>query len=612
MLFENRPAAIHRIMVTVSCAILSLHTIPASAQTAIPLTDLSVFKTTGKTWAIGAGASADITKADALSVTPGTGVLANLPGTGGADLFTTAEYGDIDLEVDYMMAKGSNSGIYLQGRYEVQLLDSWTVKNPTSGDNGGIYHRWNESKPEAEKGYEGYAPRMNASKAPGLWQQLRISFQAPRFDAAGKKVENAKFIRIELNGVVIHENVSLSGPTRGAMSNDEAATGPLRLQGDHGPVAFKNMRIISFDKKRPEFSNISYAVYKGRYVDTFDLKKSPPEAKGTTVSLSAGSINNLPKEYFIRYTGTISIKEPGDYSFNLGVPGGRGIMKINDKPVGGGGRQRGRTGQQLLQAGDFPFELLYAKNDEWADRSLGITIAGPGIREYVLGDVNAGGRQIVDPILVPAAENTILRSFMDLPGSVRVVHAVSVGSPDNVHYTYDMDKGSIVQAWRGGFLDATPMWYDRGDGSTRPLGDVQRFGKPSFTLAALATPQDPWIADSAADFVIKGYRVDKSNQPTFMYTKGGAQVEDSIRVLNSGEGFSRQISIRNGTVTYYAKLAEAGSIENINGLYEIDNKSYYIRIDDAGAVKPLIRTNNAGRKELLVPVQQKLRYAIIF
>jgi hypothetical protein len=415
----------------------------------VPLNDLTAFKTTGKTWKIGAAVASDFTKANDLSLKEGTGVLANLPGGGGADLYTTAEYGDIDLELDYMMAKGSNSGIYLQGRYEVQLMDSWGVKAPTAGDNGAIYQRWDESRPAGQMGYEGHAPRQNATKAPGLWQRMRISFQAPRFDATGKKVENAKFIRIELNGVAIHEDVELSGPTRGAMNADERPTGPLRFQGDHGPVAFRNLKITSFDKPRPEFSDVKYAVYRGRFYDTLDLKKLPPEARGTLGNLSATSIQNVPSEFFIKYTGKINIKEPGEYAFNLMVPGGRGILRINDQPLNQQGfRQRATIN---LPAGEAPFELLYAKTQDWTNRALSVGIAGPGIREFSLGDVVAGSGFNVDPILVEAPVNRILRSFMDIPGNIRVVHAVSVGSPDAVHYTYDMDKGAIIQTWRGDF-----------------------------------------------------------------------------------------------------------------------------------------------------------------
>ena len=97
-------------------------------------------------------------------------MLVNLPDKKhkGEDLYTLAGYGDIDLELEYLMASGSNSGIYLQGRYELQLEDTWGAQNIRSGSNGGIYEHWDDSKPEGQKGYSGYAPRQNASRAPGM------------------------------------------------------------------------------------------------------------------------------------------------------------------------------------------------------------------------------------------------------------------------------------------------------------------------------------------------------------------------------------------------------------------------------------------------------------
>src|SRR5687768_2441991 len=116
-------------------------TYQVSAQSEVPLTDLSYFKNPGKSWLIAGDVSADLNKNNTLTTSQGTGILVNLPGTQapGADLFASSEHGDADVELDFMMAKGSNSGIYLQGRYEVQLLDSWTAKTPGSGDLGGIY-----------------------------------------------------------------------------------------------------------------------------------------------------------------------------------------------------------------------------------------------------------------------------------------------------------------------------------------------------------------------------------------------------------------------------------------------------------------------------------------
>ncbi|MGI8634749.1 MAG: 3-keto-disaccharide hydrolase, partial [Segetibacter sp.] len=260
-----------------------------TAQTTVTLSDLSFFQGAGSTWRIVGDVRGDIAQKAVLTTTPGTGVLVNITdfNNPGQDLISKLQHGDMDLELDYMMALGSNSGIYMQGRYKIQLLDSWGVVNPTSGDNGGLYERWNEGKPEGQKGYEGHAPRQNASRAPGLWQHMRISFQAPRFNAGGTKIENAKILRVELNGVAIQENVELSGPTRGALDNNEVLMGPLRLQGDHGPVAFRNIKITTYDKPRPEILDLKYSIYKGKYDADQDYKNVPPEAQGSTVILSS-------------------------------------------------------------------------------------------------------------------------------------------------------------------------------------------------------------------------------------------------------------------------------------------------------------------------------------
>lgn len=584
-----------------------------SAQTAWPLTDLSLFQTPGPSWKLAGNVQADLNRDNVLMTTEGTGILINLPDkkAEGKDLFTTAQHSDADLELDYMMAKGANSGIYLQGRYEIQLMDSWGVANPRAGDNGGIYERWDERKPEGQKGYEGHAPRQNASRAPGLWQHLKISFQAPRFDSSGRKIENARILRVELNGVTIQENVELSGPTRGAMENNEVTTGPLRIQGDHGAAAFRNIRLTNYDKPRPELLNLKYTLYKGKYEDEPDYKKLPPEAEGTSVILSS-NISNVANEFLIRYTGTLRVKEPGEYRFNLSVPGGRGAMRLNNKAVVPVGARRG-TGTITLPAGDIPFELLYSKFVDFAKPALGLAVAGPGVREYVISDENVSSNDPVDPILIHAPLNTILRSFMDLSDSIRVTHAVNVGSSQQVHYTYDMDNGAIVQVWRGDFLDATPMWHSRGDGSSRPVGMVQRFGKPVPAIKMLSTPDAAWSADTTgSNYRPKGYILDEAKRPVFRYLLQNTMVTDATRVLDNGGGLHREITLQNGIPNLFFRLAQAATIEApSDGLYLLNDKSYYIRIEDAGGAKPVIR-DAAGGKELLIPIQSKLVYSILF
>ncbi len=173
-------------------------------------------------------------------IQPGQGVLVNGKSGRTTNLISDFEHGDVEAHVEFCVPQNSNSGIYFMGRYEIQVFDSWGVEKPTHSDCGGIYERWKDGQ-----GYEGHAPRANPSKAPGEWQTFEVVFRAPRFDVAGNKTENARFIKVTHNGQVVHQNVEVTGPTRAAIYEDvpEAKRGPLMLQGDHGPVAYRNIRL---------------------------------------------------------------------------------------------------------------------------------------------------------------------------------------------------------------------------------------------------------------------------------------------------------------------------------------------------------------------------------
>ena len=135
------------------------------------------------------------------------------------------------VEVEFIIPKGSNSGVYLMGEYEVQIIDSFGKADDQlkPGDMGGIY--------------TAAAPKKNACKKPGEWQKFVIDFQAPKFDADGKKTANGKFLKVTFNDVVIHENVEVTKSTGGGLTGKEVASGPLMFQGDHGPVAFRGVKI---------------------------------------------------------------------------------------------------------------------------------------------------------------------------------------------------------------------------------------------------------------------------------------------------------------------------------------------------------------------------------
>ena len=210
----------------------------------IPGPEMAGWRAPAGEWAMVGEVSKDPADEKALAVKPGAGVIYNGPKGRSANILTGAEFGDLAAHVEFILPAKSNSGIYFMGRYEIQVYDSYGVeKDKYPGiECGGIYPRW------VGREIEGHSPRANVSRPPGEWQAFDVIFQAPRFDAAGAKTANAKFVKVVHNGRVIHENVEVAGPTRAARSNDEKPTGPLLLQGDHGPVAYRNVRILPLGK----------------------------------------------------------------------------------------------------------------------------------------------------------------------------------------------------------------------------------------------------------------------------------------------------------------------------------------------------------------------------
>jgi sugar phosphate isomerase/epimerase len=204
--------------------------------------DFSQWQTNTGQWEIVGDAFINPENEKLLRSKPGTGVIINGSTGRTSHLFSKAEFGDIKAHIEFMVSKDSNSGIYFMGRYEIQVFDSRQKKSEYPGiECGGIYQRWDENR--EPKGYEGHSPRVNVSRAPGQWQSFDVIFRSPRFDKNGRKIANARFEKVVHNGTVIHADVELSGPTRAGAYNDEKPTGPLMLQGDHGPVAYRNIQI---------------------------------------------------------------------------------------------------------------------------------------------------------------------------------------------------------------------------------------------------------------------------------------------------------------------------------------------------------------------------------
>jgi hypothetical protein len=141
------------------------------------------------------------------------GMLANVePGN---DLMTELKFTDFKLHAEFRYPKGSNSGIYLRGRHEVQIEDNFG-QPPESHGIGGVY------------GF--LTPRINAAKPAGEWQAIDITLVG-------------RILTVVLNGEPVIERQAIPGITGGALDSAEDQPGPILVQGDHGPVEFKELTL---------------------------------------------------------------------------------------------------------------------------------------------------------------------------------------------------------------------------------------------------------------------------------------------------------------------------------------------------------------------------------
>lgn len=584
----------------------------------LALSDLSDFKPTGANWSIAGRALSDHQKSHDMQTFDGTGVLVNQNSeTAKENLFTAWEHGDIELDIEFMTPKGSNSGIYFQGRYEIQLLDSWQVKEPQHSDCGGLYQRWDESKPEGEKGFEGRPPRINAAKAPGLWQHFHIVFRAPRFDKNGQKVENARFEKVVHNGITIHENVEATGPTRAAAFEDEAALGPLMIQGDHGPVAFRNIKYkLYFDQGTLTLDDLRYKYYEvqGPITQLPDFDTLTAVREGTTDSLVFEKLSERQEEIAYIFNGKLKVAKGGDYLFHCYSDDGSQLFINGEMLIDNDGKHdfEPKRGLIRLEEGSYDFELRYF-NYTWG-RGLMVMYEGPELRKQSLYSrtPDRNGRSQAPKVLVEAEEAPeMVRSFV-MHGDEKINHAISVGHPQGLHYSFDLRRGALLKFWKGGFADVTNMWFGRGI-SQLLIPQTMAVENPASPIAAvLDKPEAPYPVLQTDALLFKGYDINAQDQPVYRYLIGETAVLDHYQPSEDGQELIRTLKADNGRANLYSRIAASEYIQEVgNGYYSVGG-NYYLNLKNAN-VEPLIREKD-GKTEMLFPLDasNEIQYAILW
>jgi len=213
------------------------------------------------------------------------------PGTGAIE--TKEKFGDIQLHVEWAApnpptGKGQdrgNSGIFLMGLFEIQVLDSYHADTYADGQAGAIYGQ--------------YPPLANASRPPGEWQAYDIAFRRPRFDTSGKLLEPAR-VTVFHNGILVQNNEEPFGPTswlKWLPYTDQGSRGPISLQDHDHPVRFRNIWLRELPERpaptaeqvaRPKVVSVPSQVldqYAGEY-----LLNDKPQAPKATIKREDGHL----------------------------------------------------------------------------------------------------------------------------------------------------------------------------------------------------------------------------------------------------------------------------------------------------------------------------------
>ncbi len=562
-------------------------------------------------WQQASAISAHPTSDTGFSIQDGEGII--LCASNGDHYNTGIEHGDIELDIEFMVPKGSNSGIYFQGRYEVQIFDSWGNTSVTEQDCGAIYDAYDEEKNMVT--HKGSPPMSNASRAPGLWQNYNILFRAPRFDSDGNKTANAKFEHVYLNGHLVQKDVEVPLPTRAHMLAGEKSFGPLMIQGDHGQVAFREIKYKKMGSDTVTISNIRYKMFdrKMDYIPDFD----------TMTVTKSGIAKNFDKledlagqqdGFALIFDADIDIPKDGEYLFTTMIDDG-GDLYIDDKLLvhnlgePGMGIERGLMN---LTKGQHALKLTYFE-EVWSARAI-VYVEGPEMPSRALASTDiVKERQsrgnTRNSLLVDAIDGVeIVRGYINHKDK-KETHALSVGDPSNIHYSYDLVDGTLLRAWRGDFADVTNMWQNRGQSQLLMARNATVEFDDGVPFAELSSESGKWPTDRPTAYKNKGYRIDASGRPIFLSSYEDIEIEDTVKP-STGGNLQRNVKIGKGTgESIWMSASKAKSIKEIEeGLISV-NADYYIKLPKGSSYT--IR-QNGGQDQLLLSIENEANYEIIW
>jgi hypothetical protein len=457
--------------------------------------------------------------------------------SGSAELETVKPFGDLKLEFEFLQAEDTRASIILGGGLEINLNNSSLGSKPFIGTVEGSSQA-----------------SQNVCKATGLWQKAEITF------VVGNDGEPAILEKLKINGIIVHENVF-----NWSLKQKE---NPIKIVLRKGTLAIRKMAVLEYGKNRPvRVENLSYSLE-----ETFNFKKSEAPDKAPP---STGFLDEITyrvphdfSQYLLSIKGDLIVEEAGSYAFTIEYQG-IATLAINGNQIAGFNDFNYRvpsTGIIELSKGKHHFEYNYTK--AWWPSGLGLFVAGSTFRPYplhgvsALPDLKTTGGIFIEPT---AEKATLIRSFMEF-GDEKKTQVLSVGSPKNRHFSFDLGAGAPLYGWKGNFADVTEMWYERGEPQIiQPLGQTITFtGKSAFK-----------IGDSSGPLKLDEYYLDHEGIPTFNYLLNDQLV--SQKLIPGVNGLTIEVGSETNDALYL--LASDVEISSLGeGLYQ--TPEYFIKIPE--------------------------------
>ncbi len=573
----------------------------------IPLASLEHFQTPADGWKV-YGKVYTTYPGEPLDREEGSGVLMyDGPQEEGIPLLTRAEYGSGIIELEYMLEGEACFSLMLHNRYEIRLCGSSERMLSEKSAAGTIFYGENTVIP----------PLVDASRTSGVWQRLSVDFHAPQFDESGGKTEHARINRVKLNEETIHRSIELPAVSPGAVSQAEVKEAPLALRVDSGTAAFRNIGF--YHDQKIKIGNLHYAYYEEIPDNDQQLAEATPVREGPTNRITSAYAER-GNNFALHYNGTIEIPKSGSYKFES-IARGEVKLDIGDHTVLQPTPQpdnplninlTDRVEETLeLKAGEYPFTLQYKKRQSGV-LALSVFITGPGIKRQAITSSEGAWRPAVQAPPMPISPNkhaVVIRSHLQHKEKM-ILNGVSVGDPEDLHYSLDVGNAALLQIWHDAFLDAGPIWTGRGmNPDTRmvaavgiPESKISFSGRP--VVAFLQDENEAWPDSVDSSYRFLGYSNDEFGRPTFRHRVGGLEIQEEFRPGRSdtGNNLIREITLESTgreEVDTWILLADGDVIERrTEDVFSIDD-TYFLKITPGLEIH---QRRSEGRDELLLHV----------